>query len=44
MPDSAIDVLLRSIRRKEGDARKVIDHVVPHQLVKRDSVAPPGKH
>lgn len=43
MADSAIDVLLRSIRRKEGDARKVIDHVVPHQLVKRDSVAAPAK-
>ncbi|GAB2509329.1 LacI family DNA-binding transcriptional regulator [Pseudoxanthomonas sangjuensis] len=41
MADSAIDVLLRGIRRKEGEARKMIDHVVAHQLVKRDSVAPP---
>lgn len=41
MADSAIDVLLRSIRRKENDTRKMIDHVVAHQLVKRDSVAPP---
>ncbi len=42
MADSAVDILLRSIRRKERDTRVVVDHVVAHQLIKRDSVAPPG--
>jgi LacI family transcriptional regulator len=42
MADSAIDILLRSIRRKERDTRVVVDHVVAHQLIKRDSVAPPA--
>lgn len=40
MADSAIDILLRSIRRRDQGARVVVDHVVAHQLVKRDSVAP----
>lgn len=40
MADSAVDILLRSIRRKEGDTKVVVDHVVAHQLIKRDSVAP----
>jgi LacI family transcriptional regulator len=43
MADSAIDILLRSIRRKDRGTRVVVDHVVAHQLVKRDSVAPPAK-
>ena len=42
MADSAIDILLRMIRRKENDTKVVVDHVVAHQLVKRDSVAPPS--
>ena len=42
MADSAIDILLRNIRRKEHDARTMVDHVVAHVLVKRDSVAPPA--
>ena len=42
MADSAVDILLRSIRRKERDTRVVVDHVVAHQLIKRDSVAPPA--
>ncbi|RDI98914.1 LacI family DNA-binding transcriptional regulator [Dyella solisilvae] len=41
MADSAIDILLRSIRRKDNDTKVVVDHVVAHQLIKRDSVAPP---
>jgi LacI family transcriptional regulator len=41
MADSAIDILLRTIRRKESDTKVVVDHVVAHQLIKRDSVAPP---
>ena len=45
MADSAFDILLRSIRRGERETKVVVDHVVAHQLVKRDSVAPPtGKH
>jgi LacI family transcriptional regulator len=42
MADSAIDILLRSIRGKERHTRVVIDHVVAHQLIKRGSVARPG--
>jgi LacI family transcriptional regulator len=41
MADSAVDILLRSIRRKEHDTRIVVDQVVAHQLIKRDSVAQP---
>jgi LacI family transcriptional regulator len=43
MAATAIELLQRGIRnRKEGDARIVLDHVVPHTLIKRDSVAPPA--
>ena len=42
MADSAVDILLRSIRRKENDTVVPVDHVVAHQLIKRDSVAPPS--
>ncbi|WP_254200210.1 MULTISPECIES: LacI family DNA-binding transcriptional regulator [unclassified Lysobacter] len=42
MADSAIDILLRSIRRKDKSTRVVVDHVIAHQLVTRDSVAPPA--
>lgn len=41
MADAAIDILLRSIRRAGDDARVIVNHVVPHQLIMRDSVAPP---
>ncbi len=41
MARSAIDVLLRAIRRNPGETRVVVDHVMAHQLVVRDSVAPP---
>jgi len=41
MADAAIDILLRAIRRKPEDHRVVVDHVMAHQLVVRDSVAPP---
>lgn len=42
MAASSIELLLRSIRRrKDGEARVVVDHVVAHVLVKRDSVAAP---
>lgn len=42
MADSAIDILLRYIRDREKDARVMVDHVVPHVLVRRGSVAPPA--
>jgi len=42
MADSAIDILLRQIRCKQGDI-EVVDHVVAHQLIKRDSVAAPPR-
>ncbi|MCW0369035.1 LacI family DNA-binding transcriptional regulator [Xanthomonas sacchari] len=43
MADAAIDILLRSIRRKRDDTRMSSDHVVPHRLVLRGSVAGPPK-
>jgi LacI family transcriptional regulator len=44
MAATAVELLVRSIRRrKEGEARVVVDHVVAHVLVKRDSVAAPRK-
>jgi LacI family transcriptional regulator len=43
MAATAIELLERSIRRrKEGEPRIVIDHIVPHLLVKRDSVSSPA--
>lgn len=41
MADSAIDILLRNIRRKDRTTKVVVDQVVAHRLVTRDSVAPP---
>ncbi|NLG77066.1 MAG: LacI family transcriptional regulator [Xanthomonadaceae bacterium] len=42
MAEVALDLLLRDMRRrKEGLAPLAIDHVVAHELVVRDSVAPP---
>ncbi|WP_407352824.1 LacI family DNA-binding transcriptional regulator [Luteimonas sp. R10] len=41
MADAAIDILLRSIRRKDRSTRVLVDHVVPYRLISRDSVAPP---
>ncbi len=43
MADAAIDVLLRDIRRRGEGTRVLSDHVVPHRLVIRDSVAPPRR-
>lgn len=44
MAEKAIELLMRKIRRKEGDVNTAIDHVVSHRLVLRDSTAePPGK-
>jgi LacI family transcriptional regulator len=47
MADSAIDILLRAIRRNGNETRVVVDQVVAHQLVVRGSVAaakPAAKH
>lgn len=38
MADTAIDILLREIRRGASD-RILVNHVLPHQLVRRSSVA-----
>lgn len=40
MADAALDILLKTIRAKERTP-KMVDHVVAHLLVKRDSVAVP---
>lgn len=42
MADAAIEILLRTIRRR-SDTPVLTDHVVPHRLVVRDSVARPPK-
>jgi LacI family transcriptional regulator len=43
MATTAIDLVQKSIRRrKQGETRIVLDHVVPHKLIKRDSVAAPA--
>ena len=41
---SAIDILLRTIRRKDRTTRVLVDQVVPHRLIVRGSAAPPGTH
>jgi LacI family transcriptional regulator len=41
MADSAVDILLRSVRGRGDGPRAMVDHVVAHVLVKRGSVAPP---
>jgi LacI family transcriptional regulator len=43
MANAAIDILLRTIRRSSGDTPVLRDHVVPHRLIVRDSVAAPPK-
>ena len=40
MAGSAIEILLRNIRRKDRSTRVVVDHLAAHQLIVRDSVAP----
>jgi LacI family transcriptional regulator len=42
MADSALEILLRTIRRKDSDTKLVVDQVVAHQLILRDSVAAPA--
>ena len=42
MAQSAIELLMRSLRNKDKSTRVVIDHVVAHQLIKRDSVSAPS--
>ncbi|WP_367346025.1 LacI family DNA-binding transcriptional regulator [Stenotrophomonas bentonitica] len=44
MADAAIDILLRTIRNRNDEARPLTDHVLPHRLVERDSVARPPRH
>ena len=43
MANTAIDVLLRGIRRKDAATRVLADHVVAHRLVVRDSVSAPAR-
>ncbi|WP_449466770.1 LacI family DNA-binding transcriptional regulator [Stenotrophomonas humi] len=39
MADAAVDILLREIRRTPPAAHVIVNHVLPHQLVTRSSVA-----
>lgn len=41
MADTAIDILLREIRRTPSSQRVIVNHVLPHQLIARASVASP---
>ncbi|HBK45003.1 MAG TPA: LacI family transcriptional regulator [Xanthomonadaceae bacterium] len=41
MADAAVDILLRSIRNGEHGQRTIVDEMFAHQLVQRQSVAPP---
>jgi len=41
MADTAIDILLREIRRAPASARATVNHVVAHQLILRQSVSSP---
>jgi len=43
MADAAIDILLRSIRRKDRTTRVLVDQVVAHRLIVRGTVAPPAR-
>ncbi len=43
MASAAIDILLRNVRSRTEDTQTLMDHVVPHHLVTRDSVAAPPK-
>jgi LacI family transcriptional regulator len=43
MANAAIDILLRTIRRKDRSTRVLVDQVVPHRLIVRGSVGTPGK-
>ena len=43
MANAAIDILLRSIRRKDRNTRVLVDQVVPHRLVVRGSVSAPSR-
>jgi LacI family transcriptional regulator len=41
MADAAIDLLLEAVRRRDDDGARVVDQVLGHMLIERDSVAPP---
>jgi LacI family transcriptional regulator len=41
MADSAVDILLRSVRGRGDGPKSMVDHVVAHVLVRRGSVAAP---
>jgi LacI family transcriptional regulator len=44
MAEAAINLLLHKIKRpKDRHSTQAIDHLIPHELVKRDSVASPRK-
>ena len=43
MANAAVDILLRTIRRPAADATVLRDHVMPHRLIARDSVAVPPR-
>jgi len=43
MAETAIELLMRNVRRKSDDVKIVVDHVVSHQVVIRNSTAEPPK-
>jgi LacI family transcriptional regulator len=44
MASAAIAILLRSVRSRSDEVNAQIDHVLPHRLVTRDSVATPPRN
>ena len=43
MTNTAIEVLVRGIRRNDASTRVLADHVIAHRLIGRDSVAKPPR-
>jgi LacI family transcriptional regulator len=43
MADTAVDILLREIRRPASSTRGTVNHVLPYQLITRASVAKPSR-
>lgn len=43
MADAALEILLRLLRPREGDLASAVDSVFAHELVERNSVAPPAQ-
>ncbi|HVY24349.1 MAG TPA: LacI family DNA-binding transcriptional regulator [Steroidobacteraceae bacterium] len=43
MAEKAVELLMRNVYRKDDDLTIVVDHILPHRLILRDSTAAPPK-